>query len=101
MEESQARRGPAAARRAVYLAVGEDGYVSLGEARAFDVLEEDGTVDIPQPGLQGVDDLHWGVQLVLYLASYLDEAWQVGGLDREPQGARLHAGVEGSPKRDV
>ena len=66
VEEGEARGGAAPARRAVYLAVGEDGDVALGEAGFFGVLEEDGAVDVPQPGLQGVRDLRRGVQVVLY-----------------------------------
>ena len=98
IEEREARRGAAAARRPVDLAVREHRDIALDERRSpLDRLEEDDTVDVSQLGLERMDELAHRLELTLDVPAELDEAWQIAGLHRE---GRLHRGIEGPGKGD-
>ena len=62
VEEREPRRGSAAARRAVDLAVGEHGDVALREGILSLLLPEDDAVDVAQLGLERVDELVLGLE---------------------------------------
>ena len=93
-QEREPGGGPAAARRAVDLAVGEDGDVALGERDAGGpvglgrrlVLPEDDAVDAAQLGLVGVDDVERRVERRAQLALEGDERRQAGRRHVEADG---------------
>src|SRR5581483_12017190 len=98
-EQREPCRGAAAARRAVDLAVGEDGHVALHERRARALLlPEDHAVDVAQLGLDRVDDLSLRLELALDPAAELDQARQLGRLDPLLD-ARVERPAEGDPRR--
>ena len=96
VEQREPRRGAAAARRAVDLAVREDGDVPLGERILALLLPEDHAVDVAKLRLERVDDVVPRLDLALELAAELDQARQLGRLD-----ALLERGVERAAERDV
>src|SRR5215210_3546432 len=73
------RRRSTPARRAVDLAVGEDGHVAL-HVRLL-ALEEDDAVEIAQLGFERVNDVVLRLELRLQLATQLDQARQLARLD--------------------
>src|SRR5215208_6284072 len=102
VEKSETRGGPAAARRAVYLAIRKDRDVTLSQ-RPSSLLfgEEYRTVDVPQARLKGVQDFMRVVDRVFYLASQANEARQVGRFQAEAHLLRGHASIESAAERDV
>ena len=81
VEEREPRRGAAAARRAVDLAVGEHGDVALRERLLALLLPEDHAVDVAELGLERVDDVLPRLDLALELAAELDQARKLARLD--------------------
>ena len=96
IEQGKSGRRSRAARRAVDLAVGEDGHVPLGQRVGALVLPEDDAVDIPQLRLDRVHDLVPILEHALQLAAELDQPRQLGRLDTLRQ-----RGVEGAAEGDV
>ena len=103
VEQRQPRRRRAPARRAVDLAVREDGHVALDEPACVAALRlpEHDAVDVAQLRLVRMDDLVLGLERALQLAAQLDERRDVGRLDREPDLVRRDERVEGAAVRDV
>ena len=80
VEQREAGRRAAAARRPVDLPVREDGHVAL-DVRAF-ALPEDHAVDVAQLRLDGVDDVVRDFDRGLELAPAGDQARQLAGSTR-------------------
>src|SRR5205823_9467165 len=86
VEQREPRRGAAAARRAVDLAVGEHRHVALGERRFALFLPEDDAVHVPKLRLARMDDLVPRFELGLDRPPELDQARQLRRLDPLWQG---------------
>src|SRR5581483_2705129 len=96
VEQGEPRRGAAAARRAIDLAVGEDGDVPLGERLVALLLPEDDPVEVAQLGLPRMDDLVVASEVRLDRAAELDQPRELARLD-----ALRQRGVERAAERDV
>src|SRR5215210_1179537 len=101
MEDREPRRRPAAAGRAVDLAVGEHGHVPLHERVAALVGEEDDAVDVAKLRLVRMDDLVPVLHGALDLPTELDQGGQVSGSNVEAGGVGAQRRVEGTAERDV
>ena len=96
VEQREPRRGAAAARRAVHLAVGEHRDVPLCERPLALVLPEDDPVHVAQLGLERMDDVVLGFERALELPAELDQPRKLPWLD-----PLLDGGVERAAERDV
>ena len=81
VEQREPGGRPRAARRAVDLAVGEHRHVALRERPVALVLPEDHAVDVPELGLERVDDVVRGLDRGLELAPERDQARKLAGRD--------------------